>query len=247
MSNITVFETENTKVTCYDSQHPRLIISFDNRRKDRTGFPPANPSRFFAANNMAFITIYVANNDWFLNDDLPDLRATLSQFTLRFEHITSIGYSMGGYGALLLSRESRANQIVLVSPQSSIFASRAPFETRYLSEASQLNPDLDTMAKRPRKGLRGVLLFDPTHKIDSQHKDIICNLHPKIRPVPLPFGGHPAMAAIGQAKLYSGVQKELLRKRFRVSEILRLHKQARRRAPAYQEGLNRYLAKRNLR
>ena len=71
MGNITAFETQNTKVTCYGSQHPGLIISFDNHRKNRTDFPPANPSSFFAANNMAFITIYVANNDWFLNDDLP--------------------------------------------------------------------------------------------------------------------------------------------------------------------------------
>jgi len=187
MSNITVFETKNTKVTCYNSQHPRLIISLDNHRKDRTGFPPANPSSFFAANNMAFITIYVANNDWFLNDDLPQLRAALSQFTQRFEHITSIGYSMGGYGALLLSRESRAKQIVLVSPQSSIFANRAPFETRYLSEASQLNPDLTRLPSTLARVYAGFYCLIQPIKLIASTKMSFAICIPKFSPCPCPL------------------------------------------------------------
>jgi len=239
-----VFETDNTRITCYDADKPRLVISFDHWRMARHGFPDPNPSQFFAKNDMAFMTIYSARNDWFLSLDLPALKQALSQFTKSFHHITSIGYSMGGYGALLLSRATRANQVVLVSPQSSIFPDRAPFETRYKTEAAMLDPKLDTLAQKPRRGLRGTLLFDPTIRIDAKHAKIILQSFPKITATPLPFAGHPAMQTIAEAKLYRKVQNELLRKRIRPSEFLRLHKQARHSAPTYKDGLARYLAHR---
>ena len=247
MSKTSLYQSDHLRVTCYDPDRPRLIVSFDHWRQDRDGFPPEKPSQYFAKNGLAYMTIYSARNDWFLTPDLAEMRQVLADFTRGFEHVTAIGYSMGGYGALLLARESRANQVVLVSPQSSIFPEHAPFETRYLSEAAGLDPAQDTLAKRPRRGLRGGLLFDPSDRIDRQHSNRITGLFPNIVPVPLAFGGHPAMQAIAGAKMYRLVQQELLRRRIRPAEFLRIHKQARRQSPYYQDRLGRYLAERDQR
>lgn len=247
MSETEVFKTNNVRVTCYDANLPRMIVSFDVWRKDRNGFPPPKPSGFYKQNGVAFLTIQSAHNDWYLSADLPELRNTLSRFTKQFDHITALGFSMGGYGALLLSRALHLNQVVLVSPQSSIFPARAPFEDRYLQEAACLDPALDTLAKNPRRGLRGVLLYDPSDMIDTQHTAIISGLYPNITATPLPFGGHPATQAITQANLFAKIQHELLRRPVRAREFIRLHKQARRHSPIYQNRLTRYLAQRSAR
>ncbi len=244
MNKTIVYQSDNLIVTCYNPDKPRLMVSYDRRRLDRPGFPPPNPSKYFRKNDLAFLTIYSAHNDWFLSPDLPDLRKRLSDFTRPYAHITGIGYSMGGYGVLLLARETRVKQVVLVSPQSSVIPAHVPFETRYLQEAAKLDPTLDTLAVNPRKGLRGCLLFDPTHRIDTQHANRITGLFPNIRRVPLPFGGHPAMQVISEVNMYHKVQQELLRQRIRPAEFLRIHKQARRQSPHYQAQLARYLADR---
>lgn len=247
VSKSNVFETENLHVTCYNPDRTRLIVSFDHWKPVRSGFPAPKPSEFFAKNDVAFMTIHSSRNDWFLSPDLPALQLALDRFTEPYDRVTSIGYSMGGYGALLLSRATRSNQVVLVSPQYSIFAQHAPFETRYEAEAALLDPKLDTLATKPRQGLRGVILFDPTVKIDVKHVALITKLFPKITSVPLPFGGHPALNAISGAKQYQKIQEELLRNNVRPGAFLRTHKQARRIAPCYQDGLAQYLARRRAR
>lgn len=227
MEEILVYQSEQTRIICYDAHCDDLVVSFDILRRDRNGFPEKKPSAFFSQSNVAFLTIHSAQNDWFLNSDLAHVRQSLSAFTASFKRITAIGFSMGGYGALLFSRALRANQVVLVSPQSSIFPARAPFENRYLQEAAKIDPKYDTMADNPRKGMRGVLLFDPMDSIDNAHAEIITGIYPNIQKAPLPFGGHPALQVISQAKLYGKIQKELLRNRFRAPEVIRIHNLAR--------------------
>lgn len=247
MSETTVFETEYLRAICYNPDHSRLIVSFDHWRPVRSGFPAPNPSQFFAKNEVAFMTIHSSRNDWFISADLLALQQALSHFTKSYDRISSIGFSMGGYGALLLSRATRTNQVVLISPQYSIFAERAPFEARYKAEAALLDPKLDTLAANPRRGLRGVILFDSANKIDAKHVSLITEVFPKITSIPLPFGGHPAMQTIIEAKRYQKVQEEFLRHNVRHGEILRIHKQARRNSPSYQDRLAQYLARRSAR
>ena len=243
-SQISVLETDNIRITCYDPQHPNLVVSFDHRRLNRDGFPAPMPSEFFAANNRAFLTIHSARNDWFLSPDLPQIKQTLFDFTERFEHIKSIGFSMGGYGALLLSRALRTNRVLLISPQSSIFPHSAPFEDRYQSEAKALNPVYDDLGQNPRRGLRGLILYDPNHRIDTAHAKRILGFYPKLTPVPMPFAGHHATTAISEANLFSHVQQEMLRNQPRARAFLAMHKTARKTAPAYQENLAAYLKQR---
>ncbi len=237
----TVLETDHIRITCYNPHHARLVVSFDHWRKNRNGFPDPQPSGFFAAHNTAFLTIHSSRNDWFLSPDLPAIHTALHAFTQPYDHINTIGFSMGGYGALLFSRALRTHRVVLVSPQSSIFPEAVPFETRYLAEAAQLDQSLETLRHKPRRGLGGALIYDPDRKIDARHAAILAGLFPKITLIPLPFGGHPAMQTIAQAKLYREVQLELLRNNIRPRHFLKLHKTARKTAPTYAKGLQRYL------
>ncbi len=238
---ITVLQTPNIRVLCYNPQHARLVIAYDNRSLNRNGFPDPEPSEFYAAHNTAYLTIHSARNDWFLSPDLPRLRKTLAAFCKNYTRIHAIGFSMGGYGALLLARATRVHRVLLISPQSSIFPHAAPFETRYLPEATTLDPALDDLGQNPRRGLRGLILFDPAHRIDTAHTKRILGFHPKLTPVPLPFAGHHALTAISQAKMFFRVQKEMLRNQPRASEFLAMHKTARKYVPVYQENLHAYL------
>jgi len=247
MKETLVYLSEHYRIICYNAQHEHMIVSFDVWRKDRSGFPKDNPSTFFHQSNVAHLVIHSSQNDWFLNPDIINARQHLSMFIKPYKRVTAFGFSMGGYGALLFSRAIRVNQVVLVSPQISIFPSQVPFENRYLEESRLVNPKYDTIAANPRKGLRGVILFDPSITPDRKHADIITDIYPKIWKVPLTFGGHPALLAINQAGLFGKIQKELLRNRVRPSEILRLHKLARKVAPVYRENIRAYLYNRDIR
>lgn len=241
MTKTTVLSTDHIRVTCYNAERTRLVVAFDHWRSDRDGFPPEQTSEFFARSGVAFMTVQSARNDWFLSPHLQELRRALREFTPRFQRVNAIGFSMGGYGALLLARALKANQVLLVSPQSSIFPQRVPFETRYLREAAELDPALDDLADKPRRGLRGVVLFDSSSQTDTRHKNILTGLFPNLTAVALPFGGHPALQAVAEARLYRKVQEEMLRPRIRPGALLGLHKTARKGSDTYRAGLAGYL------
>jgi len=168
---------------------------------------------------------------------LPQLREALLEATQGYDKITARGFSMGGYGALLLSRALRLNRVLLVSPQVSVFPDHAPWETRYLVEAAQLDPAWDDLARKPRRGLHGVVLYDPMDAVDRQHAAAIGKLFPRLSMVPLAFGGHPATRVLLEGWKFSKLQQELLRPRLRPGFLLRGHKIARRNSPSYRAAL----------
>ena len=199
------------------------------------------PPRHLLQAGAAHLMIESAENDWFLNPDLPALRAALNGFTAGFEDVVAIGFSFGGYGALLLARALHLRRALLVSPQFSIFPERAPFELRYRQIAARLDPRFDDLDTQADPALAGCIVFDPRlAPADAAHAALIRTRFPALRSVAMPFGGHPALRLVGEAHLFAKVQSLLQQGEITPAALRRLHRAARVRAPSYALGLARF-------
>lgn len=241
---IEVFTGEALRAACFWPGRARLIVRFDHWRRDRDGFPMDVPRGKFAASGCACLTIESARNDWFLNRDLPALRLALEAFAKGYDRAGAIGFSMGGYGALLLARELRLAEVVLVSPQFSILPEKAPYEMRYRREAETVLAELDEVGSDRGATLRGAVVYDPGVAPDVQHTKRICAAYPGLVPVPMWFGGHPALGVVAKHGRYGKVLEALFSGEVRAAELLSLHKQARRKSETYHAGIRQYLARR---
>jgi hypothetical protein len=238
---LVVFASTRLRAVCHGARGTRLTVGFDYLRAGRAGFPMRTPPRHLLQAGAAHLMIESAENDWFLNPDLPALRAALNGFTARFEDVAAIGFSFGGYGALLLARALHLRRALLVSPQFSIFPERAPFELRYRQIAARLDPRFDDLDTQADPALAGCIVFDPRlAPADAAHAALIRTRFPALRSVAMPFGGHPALRLVGEAHLFAKVQSLLQRGEITPAALRRLHRAARVRAPSYALGLARF-------
>lgn len=172
---------------------------------------------------LAHLHIQTRWNDWFLNDETLALEAALKVLRSRFLTARALGFSMGAYAALRFSKSLRLNQVLLVSPQVSL---ALPEEDRY-PEAASFNAVAGDLATHARPDLKGVVAYDPTHRLDRLHAERIMALLPGINPATLCFGGHPGTAALGQAGGFRALQRLSLSSRLKARDVVLLHRQLR--------------------
>ena len=204
MTGKVLFAGDHLRAEVHNPDAEVLFVTFDRWRRDRDGFAGWAPSTRVAAAGFAELIIKTAQNDWYLNPDLPSLRRALKAYTGRFRTVRSFAFSMGAYAALLLSRPLRLRHAVLVSPQYSPFPDLAPYDTRYRREAQALDMDMGDFAEVVAPKLRGVILFDPlTHPIDRAHARLILAQVPRMVGVAMPLAGHPATQILLETAEYA--------------------------------------------
>jgi hypothetical protein len=187
-----VFDGAHLRADLYGNGREGLFVSFDHYRPERRGFPRMAPVQTALDAGFASLVISTAANDWFLNADLPALRAALAPLADDYPVTRAIGFSMGGYGALLLSDTLRFDFATLWAPQVSIRARLAPYETRFRRETHLINGVADQLRLHVPPGLRGVILCDPfAHAAERKHARAIQAFAPNLQMAPLPFSGHP--------------------------------------------------------
>ena len=236
-----VFRSARMRAVCHGAGRARLTVGFDYLRPGRAGFPMRAPPRHLLQPDTAHLIIESADNDWFLNPDLGALRAALAAFTAQFDDVAAIGFSLGGYGALLLARALHLRRALLISPQYSIFPERAPFEQRYRHIAEKLDPRLDDIEAQGDAALKGCIVFDPRlAPVDAAHAALIRRRFAGLRAVAMPFAGHPALRLVGEAHMFARVQALLLRDAITPGALRALHRAARVQAPSYALALARY-------
>ncbi len=172
---------------------------------------------------LAHLHIQSRWNDWFLNRETLALESALQALRARFLTARALGFSMGGYAAMRLSRALRLNQVLLVSPQVSLLL---PGEDRY-PEAAGFDAAVGDLVTHARRDLTGVVAFDPFHRLDASHARRITQILPGIRPAALGFGGHPGSAALAQAGGFGALQRQSLSARLRAPEVIALHRSLR--------------------
>ena len=192
MTGITrVFDGTHLRAELLASGGDRLLVTFDYRRLDRSGFGPFDPSRQFAEAGFDQLMISTRDNDWFINPDTRALEAACGALRGRYRAAQALGFSMGGFGAFRLSRALGLAHVVAVSPQVSIAPQVVPFETRYRAEAQAFDPALGDMTALHDPTLAGDILIDPFNVNDLTHARMLQVLFPRVRLIRLPGGGHP--------------------------------------------------------
>ena len=190
---------------------------------------------------LAHLHIQSRWNDWFLNSETPALEAALKALRARFLTARALGFSMGGYGALRLSRALRLNQVLVVSPQASLLL---PGEDRY-PEAAQFDPVAGELATHARRDLTGVVVFDPFHRLDACHARLVLQVLPGLQPAALVFGGHPGTEALGRAGGFPALQRLSFSAKVQARAVVALHRELRAVSPRYWRDRADHLLRRN--
>lgn len=151
---------------------------------------------------------------------------------------------MGGYGALLLARHLHAAQLLLISPQISIFEDQVPFDKRFLHYAAKLDPRFDLVRFMGANMCPGVVIYDPNVPEDRIHKVKICEKFPSLRGVAFSFSGHPALSLVSRQKRFGLVLSELKQNQIRPKRLIKLHRSVRRQSLEYRRSLDAYMLKR---
>lgn len=206
MGDQRVFDGAYLRADLHGNGTEGLFVSFDHFRPDRAGFPLMPPVQAALDQGYASLVISTAANDWFLNPDLPHLRAAVARVAARFCVVRAIGFSMGGYGALLLSKTLRLSFATLWAPQVSIRSRIAPFETRFRPDARRIDAVADQLRLNLCPNLRGALLCDPfAHPAERKHARAIQAFAPALDIVALPFSGHPPTHVVMCGDGYPGL------------------------------------------
>lgn len=224
----TVFAGARLRATLFDPGQPRLAVLFDHLEPKRRGFSEAVPSRSFARRGFSQLLVQTARNDWYLNDDLAPLANVLGGLCRGHDAALAVGFSMGGFAALKLSRVIGLNRVLLVSAQVTPFADRPPYDPRYRRHAAGLDAALDLDPADIAPGLSGLALFDPLNRTrDRDHARAIAALAPGVRAVAMPFGGHPATGLIRRAGLWGHLQRLVAEDRLEPAPMVALRRRAR--------------------
>ena len=246
-SPATIYASDDLQILCYNPQAEQAVVVFDHRRVRDGEFAIIKPSQKIIKAGFSYITVASKRNDWFLSPSLVDCAGVVSDVMARYTRVVGFGSSMGGYGALAMSRTFRFNQVLVVSPQITVFPEEPPFDTRFKTYAKDLDQTYDTLAQNPRKGLGGVLLYDPNQPEDCGHREMISSLFPRLKPVPMSFAGHPALKLISQAGGFPRIQDELIANHISAHRLRQLHRTIGRETPQYHEALLKYQDHRSVR
>ncbi|NDW51905.1 hypothetical protein [Aliiroseovarius sp. PrR006] len=243
-----LFDGAALRVIGSSVDRPKLFVTFDHWRRKRASFPEYRPSKTALNHGFGHIFIQTAQNDWFLNQDTDRLREFLTELCQSKESC-SVGFSMGGYGALLFANALRLRRVLLLSPQYSIMPEKAPYEMAYRDEAATLDPALDRVVPLENgQRLQGIIAYDPRlAPQDRLHADHIRALHPDLQPVALPFGGHTALKHLEGTGVTQDIMRAFIEDDISAGAIRGVHGLIGRNSTRYKQRMKAYLDQRRAR
>lgn len=223
----------------------QVVVCFEPGRNQMEGFlPPACPG-FAIRLGIDAITVQTARRDWFVPDATQALELALRKAVADYAEVTTTGFSMGGYGALLYSGATGARRALLVSPQYSIDPDVAPWDPERHGKFARIGRPMPRPEAQGNRELAGVLLYDPTIQADRQHAEQILAGFPALRPLALRHAGHPASAAIGVAGGIGQIAEMIVADRLDLHAIRQMHRHGRRQAESYWLNIARAASKRH--
>lgn len=153
----------------------RVVVSFAP-----VDYPFDNPdaqgwgTRSFTKRGIAHVNVFHRAEDWHQNADFFDAMLACRAYFGPDIAITTYGFSMGGFGALLAAKTLQAERCVAISPQASIDTSVVPFERRFFTQWDLMDSwthDLnDHMADHETSY---IVLYDPLHGRDQKHEVLL--------------------------------------------------------------------------
>lgn len=237
-----IFDGEHCRAGGFKLSRPNLIATFTHWEKDRNGFSDTRPLKSALDRDYGHLIIQTAQNDWYLNADLPAMLQSLHR-VVRGRETIAIGFSMGGYGAIRMSGALGLSRALLVSPQYSVIPDKIPFDTKK-RDLSRCITEYDSLDNAQRQ-MSGFVLFDSLGcSRDRDHARMIGTQFPKLRLAALPGASHPATQIFRESDGYGKLVNSFLDNTLTGSDIKALHRVAREHSETYADKMSRQLAKR---
>lgn len=153
------------------SKRPRVLVAFAPFDYPAPEVAEGWGTRSFSKRNMPHVCVFHRAEDWHQNDDFFDAMRACRTYFGKTVAITSYGFSMGGYGAMLGAPALQACRAVAVSPQSSIDPKAVRFERRYNPQWAAMGTwKHDLRATISGDAAEYVVLYDPLHRLDRKHE-----------------------------------------------------------------------------
>lgn len=186
-----------------------LAITFDHWSKAKLGFTEMKPDTAFAQRGFTHLHVSTSHNDWFLNPDMPKALLKIARFAEAFPRKLTLAFSMGGFGALLVSRVVAFDQLLLISPHSTYSKDTAPHDGRFATDIQDeafARSANEMVHASHRMDAECVVVYDSTQPFDTAHARISSRLFTRSRLVDLKGGGHPATGVLHAAQRYNLVR-----------------------------------------
>ena len=241
-----IFDGNHLRCTVFGAG-PRIFATFDNYVIQKSGFGDSNPSRKIIAAGFRHVAVQTSGNDWYLNGDLQEMLDLLRNNLAVDGPSHSLGFSMGGFAALLFAPSLKTTDLYLVSP-------RFPRPVDWVGKA-KINCDdrfltadwPETLLKAAQLAPRTTIFFDPRHHDDRMATRWLAKVNPNVSSLALGFGGHPCTGYIRDSQLFGSMQDILLKPAFDTGDLIHLKKKARLVSPSYKVKTQSYLAARQSR
>ncbi|WP_243612507.1 alpha/beta hydrolase [Shimia aestuarii] len=228
-----LFDGERLRACLFNAEAPKLIVTFRQRVTPDGAFSESRPVQRFVKKNYAHLHLQARCNDWYINQETDAFEARLREIVAPYRRVVGTGFSMGGYGVLRFSKALGLQHAILISPQFSIAPEVVPRDRRYRDSAVGFDAALGDVARRAKRGMKGVILADPFRPLDIYNAGLIQEAFPKLALCRLGCGGHPATRVLGESGGFGRVQGLLLRGQVDPSEIIGLHRAGRRESATY--------------
>lgn len=190
-----IHDGKDLRATVLGDAPDRLIVTFDHWSAGKTGFPPLRTHSSYVALGFSHLHLVTRRNDWFLNRDLPGALHDIAEFAAPFAHKVTLAFSMGGFGALMVSRVVAFDRVMLVSPHSTFSPDHSPYDDRFATKGIALDFAAiahDILLGGPKSTAACAVLYDSSARFDAAHAAAVAVLFRAPRLVDLKGGGHPA-------------------------------------------------------
>ncbi|EEW26533.1 alpha/beta fold hydrolase [Rhodobacter ferrooxidans] len=158
-------------VTFPDMLHPGI--------QSGTGFAESS----LAKRGISQVAVLPRRSDWFQTADfLPAMKAVRQHLGPEVP-LTTYGFSMGGYGAILAAKALDARLAVALAPQFSLDPAVVPGDLRFAPQAAEIGPFCWDVAAEMADGCCYQVLHDPLHRLDRLNARLFGQAGARLMPV----------------------------------------------------------------
>lgn len=197
-----LFEGKKLRVSVRGARTEKLMVTFDYWSRHKPGFGQINRRSRYADRGFAHLHLHCRQNDWFLNRETEAALEVIAAYAQGFSSAASIGFSMGGYGVMLVSRVVDFDRVLMVSPHITFSEHQYPHETRFPSHMANLGRALklnERVISGPPARADAAVLFDSRVAGDRYHAETAGGRFSRFELLDLAGGGHPATTALTRA------------------------------------------------
>lgn len=221
-----LFEGKKLRVSVRGPRTEKLMVTFDYWSRHKPGFGQVNRRSRYADRGFTHLHLHCRQNDWFLNRETEAALDVIAGFAQGFASAAGIGFSMGGYGTMLVSRVVDFDRVLMVSPHITFSEHQYPHETRFPAHIGNLGRALklnERVVAGPPARAAAAVIYDSRVAGDLYHAEAAGGRFARFELVDLAGGGHPATTALTRGGQFNLVLDAITGERLDMGPIRAAH------------------------